>query len=152
MIRNIIINIGTSEFFSNLAAELVGLMLEILTLSIIVPVSIFFYNLWKHRRIRFLITVELLKLYDKLTGLIVELVYGTERDEVLVDLTCPDPNDLKYIKHHELYDQLDNNLLLLKKRISPTDIGRAIRDADVNKLKEMASKSEEFLQELDRLI
>lgn len=150
MIHTIITQLGTKEFYSNLAAEFTGLLFEILILTITIPLIIHIYNCIKYRQIQLLLRIDILRLYEKLTSAIVDFVLGTEKFHELTNLTCDDT--FKYISNHEYYGQLDNNLLLITNKITSPDITDCIKKATPNKLNEFVHKFRECSLSFDRLI
>lgn len=150
MLHDIFSQFGTKEFFSNLAAEFTGLLLEILILSILVPFAIHIYNHIKYKDIRLLLKIDTLRLYDKLTSAIVDFVLESDKYDELTKLTCED--DFKYVSNHEYYGQLDNNLILINHKITPVEISRSIKTAPPEKLNEYAKIFEECSTGFDRLI
>ncbi len=150
MIYEIFRQLGTKEYYSNLAAEFTGLLIEILVLTVSIPLFIYIINQFKFRRIRLILRIEILKLYSTLTSAIVDFVLGPSKFKELTSITCND--DFKYVSNHEYYDQLDNNLLLITKKITPSDITLCIRNADSIKLNEFVNKFKECTLNFDRLI
>lgn len=150
MIYEIFLQFGTEEYLSNLAAEITGLFIEIIILTITIPILLNLFRFIRYKKLRFLLRMDTLQLYEKLTSAIVEFVLGKDKIKELTNLTCDD--DFKYISNNHVYGQLDNNLLLITKKITSSDISKCIKNADSSKLLKFSNIFKECSLSFDRLI
>ncbi len=128
------------------------MIIEIILLSILLPFLWDMYSLFKTRKIRFLASFEVLRLYVKIADALADLIFGDGKIRMGILLDAMAKGEIKSIKSSYYYSSLMNDLYLLDKKIDCDGIISAIDQAPLDKIKQTSNCLNECLDEINKLV
>jgi hypothetical protein len=140
----------SQDYMRGVLVEMTGTAIEIVILSITVPLIFYFVHRHRTRPIRFMIDFYLFQIFHKITRMFLDMASINDIIPILEKEMAKDPTFV--IFSHRVYGNLDNILFVLKNIFS--DDGKFRMEVDRKSLEDFARYrviTERCLEEIDRL-
>ncbi len=140
----------SQEYMRGVLVEMTGIVIEIVILSIAVPLILYFVHRYRTRHIRFMVDFYLFQIFHKITRMFLDMASINDISPILEKEMTKDPTFVIFA--HRVYGNLDNILYVLKNTFSDNDTFRM--EIDKKSLEDFVryrAIAERCLEEIDRL-
>ncbi|MFA4918193.1 MAG: helix-turn-helix transcriptional regulator [Thermodesulfovibrionales bacterium] len=140
----------TPDYVRGVLVEITGILIEVLLLSIAVPVIFYFVRRVRTRPIRAMVDFYLFQIFHKVTRMFLRMASISDLMPIIAEEQKHNPKFEIY--SHFVYGNLENILFVLKRTFAKGDTFRTEVDKrSIDDFKEFRTISDRCLEEIDRL-
>jgi hypothetical protein len=148
---------GTQEYIRGVLIAITGIAIQIVILSIALPVILYFIRRFRSRQTRFMVDFYLFQIFHKIADIFLDMLgIASPRDLMPLLFGEMEKNSDFKIFNHYRYGNLENKLFLLKKMIcdgfkSPISLASELPKKTVEDFERYHLVCENCLREIDSL-
>lgn len=151
IIEQITSYIRTSDYLNGVFVEISGIVIELLLLSILLPLFLYIYKLRKSRQSRMIASFYLFQVFHNVSRNFLSMASIEDPFPILLEELATN-SDFK-IYSNNMYGNLENILFVLNNKVFTENIlKQELQKKDLNSISKFRNSIQESLDELDRLI
>ena len=140
----------TQDYVHGVLVEITGIALEVILLSIAIPIILYVIRRIRTRPLRATFDFYIFQIFHKLTGTFLHMASITDVRPILMQEMENDPSFEVY--GHAIYGNLENKLFVLKRALeNPDAFQNEVKKRTLNDFKQYQNTAKQCMEEIDRI-
>ena len=141
--------IKSHEFLEGIYVEITGGIIQGIFIVICIPIGLAIYNRIRFNPTNFLVSFEVLRIFQKCLSLFVEISFNGKHQDILLGALAKD--EVKSLLFHRFYGTLKDDLILMTQKADQESILNKIKAKTTEQVEEIIKELNQILEQMEKL-